>query len=193
MARTAIATSGKENEGKMDSLAPVTDPARLRAAFACFPSGVAAICALVNEAPAGLAASSFTSVSLTPPLVSICVRNESETWPLLRGCARLGLSILAEHHGPTCRTLSAKGGDRFAGVDWLANPDGSVLMDGASARMVVSVHNEVEAGDHVLALLRVHGLAADSHIPPLVFHGSRFRRLAATDDSMTGRAGEPNR
>ncbi|KID27824.1 conserved protein of DIM6/NTAB family [Prauserella sp. Am3] len=166
----------------MDSSALVADPAMLRAAFACFPSGVAAVCAMVDGAPSGLAASSFTSVSLTPPLVSICVRNESETWPLLREHDRLGLSILAENHGRTCRTLSSKRGDRFAGVDWLANQDGSVLVRGSSARMIVSVHDEVEAGDHVLVLLRVHSLVAEPHIPPLVFHGSRFRRLAATVD-----------
>jgi flavin reductase (DIM6/NTAB) family NADH-FMN oxidoreductase RutF len=45
------------------------DPARLRQAYGCFPSGVTAVCALLDGLPVGLAASSFTSVSVHPPLV----------------------------------------------------------------------------------------------------------------------------
>ena len=47
---------------------------QLRQAFACFPSGVTAICALVDRTPIGMAASSFTSVSVDPPLVSVCIQ-----------------------------------------------------------------------------------------------------------------------
>ena len=75
---------------------PVLDPQRLRHVFGAFPSGVAAVAALVGGVPVGIAASSFTSVSLDPPLVSLCVAHTSTTWPLLRGADRLGVSILGE-------------------------------------------------------------------------------------------------
>ena len=60
------------------------DPARLREAFGIFPSGVVAVAARVEGDAVGLAASSFTSVSLDPPLVSFSVANTSKTWPALR-------------------------------------------------------------------------------------------------------------
>src|ERR1700761_3481916 len=57
------------------------DPARLRKAFGIFPSGVVAVAAQVDGVLVGLAASSFTSVSLDPPLVSFSIANASKTWP----------------------------------------------------------------------------------------------------------------
>ncbi|WP_370963973.1 flavin reductase family protein [Amycolatopsis sp. cg9] len=161
----------------MTSLQPVTSESRLREAFGCFPSGVTAVCALIDGVPHGMAASSFTSVSLAPPLVSLCIQRTSATWPRLRD-RRLGLSVLAEGQDDACRRLSARQGDRFHGVSWQAGADGSVFITGSSAWLECSLAEEVPAGDHLIALLRIHGLHT-AETPPLVFHGSRFRRLAA--------------
>ena len=59
------------------------DDVLLRQAFGCFPSGVTAFCGMLGGVPEGMAASSFTSVSLDPALVSVCVANTSSTWPRL--------------------------------------------------------------------------------------------------------------
>ncbi|TMR01577.1 flavin reductase family protein [Actinomadura soli] len=154
------------------------DVAALRRTFGCFPSGVTAVCALIDGAPAGMAASSFTSVSLDPPLVSICVQNTSATWPRLRRAPRLGLSVLAENHNVACMRLSRKEGDRFDGVDWEPRPDGGVFVLDATAWLDCRLHDEIPAGDHLIVLLEVLGLLARPETPPLVFHTSRFRRLA---------------
>ncbi len=154
------------------------DGAELRRVFGCFPSGVTAVCAITGGAPVGMAASSFTSVSVDPPLVSVCVQNTSSTWPTLRGLPRLGLSVLAEEHDEVCLRLSRKHGDRFAGVEWSELPSGAVLVHGATAWLDCRVHSEIPAGDHVIAVLEICALGADPATPPLVFHGSRFRRLA---------------
>jgi flavin reductase (DIM6/NTAB) family NADH-FMN oxidoreductase RutF len=161
----------------MIALQPVTSESRLREAFGCFPSGVTAVCALIDGVPQGMAASSFTSVSLTPPLVSLCIQRTSSTWPRLRD-RRLGLSVLAEGQDDACLRLSARNGDRFHDVEWEPGPHGSVFISGSSAWLECSLHEEVPAGDHLIALLRIHGLHTAEN-PPLVFHGSRFRRLAA--------------
>jgi flavin reductase (DIM6/NTAB) family NADH-FMN oxidoreductase RutF len=155
------------------------DGAVLRRAFGCFPSGVTAVCAIIGDEPVGMAASSFTTVSLEPPLVSVCVQETSATWPKLREQPRLGLSILAEAHGAACMTLSRKVGDRFDGVEWEASPGGGVFVHGSAAWLECSLSGEFVAGDHTIALLQVHALHADPLTPPLIFHGSRFRRLAA--------------
>lgn len=155
------------------------DPATLRRVLAAFPTGVTALAALVDGAPVGMAANSFTSVSLDPPLVSVCVATTSSTWPKLRRATRLGVSVLSHEQEAASRSLASRGVDRFAGLSWHATDDGAVLLDGASAWFDCSVEREIRAGDHEIVLLNVHGLGTDPQTPPLVFHGSRYRRLAA--------------
>lgn len=155
------------------------DPVRLRQAFGTFPTGVVAVAAEVDGERIGLAASSFTSVSLDPPLVSINLATTSRTWPDLRRAERLGLTVLAAHHGPLCRRLAGPVGERFDGVDLTVTPEGAVLVDDGLARFATTIYREVEAGDHVLVLLELHAVDhVDSH-EPLVFHRSGFGRLAA--------------
>ncbi|MDN5914893.1 MAG: flavin reductase family protein [Pseudonocardia sp.] len=165
----------------MIDLEPTTgDPVQLRRAYGCFPSGVTAICALDGRGtPVGIAASSFTSVSVEPALVSVCVQNSSTTWPRLRGLPRLGVSVLAEEQNAAAQRLATKEGDRFAELDWVSTDDGSVLVEGAVAWLDCSIHAEVAAGDHEIVLLAIHAVRADPDRAPLVFHGSRFRQLAA--------------
>jgi flavin reductase (DIM6/NTAB) family NADH-FMN oxidoreductase RutF len=152
-------------------------PDVLRGAFANFPSGVTAVAAIRDGRPCGLAASSFTTVSLDPPLVSVCIARTSTTWPLLRTAARFGLSVLAEEHGQVARSLAARGTDRFAGVSWQQTPEGSVFVHGSALWLDCTRYDELPAGDHDIVLLCVQRLWAYPDVPPLVFHGSKFRRL----------------
>lgn len=152
-------------------------PARLRQVFGAFPTGVTVVAALVDGVPVGLTANSFTAVSLEPPLVSVCVAHTSTTWPLLAGRARLGVTVLSTGHEQAAAQLASRSADRFAGLDWRATQDGAVLLDGAGAWFDTSVEQHVRAGDHDIVLLRVRALDADRTAAPLVFHGSRFRRL----------------
>ena len=162
----------------MRGIEPVTASDQLRRAFGCFPSGVAAVCARRDGEPVGLAASSFTSVSMDPPVVSMCIQHTSTTWPKLREQPRLGLSVLAEGQDEICARLASRTGDRFAGMDWFASADGSVFVDGATLWLDCTVCAEVPCGDHDIVLLQIHGLSAAPDTSPLVFHASKFRRLA---------------
>ncbi|MFJ6569544.1 flavin reductase family protein [Streptomyces sp. NPDC091292] len=150
----------------------------LRGAYGRFPSGVTAVCGLVDARPAGIAASSFTSVSLRPPLVSVCVARTSTTWPVLRQASHLGVSVLAEDQGPVARALAARSPDRFASVDWVAEPRGSVFVLGAALWLECRITEEIPAGDHTIALLEVDRLSPHATVPPVVFHASTFRSLA---------------
>jgi flavin reductase (DIM6/NTAB) family NADH-FMN oxidoreductase RutF len=149
---------------------------QLRRVLATFPTGVAAVAAIVDGEPAGLAASSFVSVSLEPPLVSVCIGHSSTTWPVLRTAGRLGISVLGAHQETASRQLSSREGDRFAGLRWRATGDGAVLLHEASAWFDCSIEREIAAGDHDIVLLRVHDLGA-SEAMPLVFHGSAYSQL----------------
>jgi flavin reductase (DIM6/NTAB) family NADH-FMN oxidoreductase RutF len=159
------------------SMRPALRPTDLRRAFSAFPTGVTAIAALVDGVPLGLAASSFASVSLDPPMVSVCIAHTSTTWPLLRHVRRLGVSVLGAHQEQACLQLSARDTDRFAALSWRTSADNGVLLDGSSAWLDCSIEREITAGDHIIVLLRVHDLDADPDVAPLVFHGSQFRQL----------------
>jgi flavin reductase (DIM6/NTAB) family NADH-FMN oxidoreductase RutF len=173
----------QSGNGRLPSQEGPFASAELRRVFGAFPTGVTAIAALVDGAPAGLAANSFTSVSLDPPLLSVCVAHTSTTWPVLADRARLGVTVLGAEQEAACAQLAARTGDRFAGLDWHATDDGAVLLDGGSAWFDCSIEQHVRAGDHDIVLLRIHALDADHSVPPLVFHASRFRRLEEAADA----------
>ncbi len=154
------------------------DQAVLRQAFGCFPSGVTAFCGLLDGVAEGMAASSFTSVSLDPALVAVCVANTSTTWPKLARLDRLGLSVLAGDHAPIARALASKNGNRFNGVDWMATDTGAVFVHGATLWLECTPYKRIGAGDHEIVVLQIVALAMYPDVAPMVFHRSDFRELA---------------
>jgi flavin reductase (DIM6/NTAB) family NADH-FMN oxidoreductase RutF len=157
------------------------DPARLRAAFGAFPSGVVAVAAQINGHLTGIAASSFTSISIDPPLVSFSVATTSNTWPELRSAEHIGVSVLADHHDHVCRQLAGPVEQRFAGLPFRSTVDGAVLLDEAVATFECSIHQEIEAGDHLIVVLELHRVTDGGGSTPLVFHRSGFKKLHADD------------
>jgi flavin reductase (DIM6/NTAB) family NADH-FMN oxidoreductase RutF len=153
------------------------NPAALREAFGYFPSGVIAIAAEVDGTLVGLAASTFVPVSLDPPLVSFCVQNSSTTWPKLKDLPVLGISLLGESHDEAARSLAAKTGDRFAGLETKSTDRGAVFIHGTSVWLESAIEDLVPAGDHTIVVLRVHDITVHEDVPPIVFHRSTFRRL----------------
>ncbi|MBW6435191.1 flavin reductase family protein [Actinoplanes hulinensis] len=156
------------------------DPVRLRQAFGVFPSGVVAVAATVDGILVGLAASSFTSVSLDPPLVSVSIANSSKTWPDLRRAGHVGVTVLAAHHGELCRRLAGPVEHRFDGAAVSATETGAVTIDDGLARFDCSIYREVTVGDHTIVLLRLHAAdhSTDQGGGPLVFHRSAFGRVS---------------
>ena len=171
----------------LTTLEPAADSAVLRRAFSCFPSGVVAICSRVDDEPVGMAASAFTTVSLDPPLVSLCVQNTSTTWPKLRGVPEVGVSVFASEQSALCRQLAGPAHLRFAGIEPLHTESGALFVPGAAASLSCTLYNEIPAGDHTLVLLRINELVADPGVEPLVFHASGFRTLVSR--STDGRPG----
>lgn len=160
----------------MTAVLPTTriDPGELRTAFGTFPSGLVAVAAEVDGEPRGLVVSSFTSVSLSPALVSISLALTSSTWPHLRRAERLGLSVLSEGHRPLARQLAGPADRRFDGVPLRAGRGGALTLHDAVATFETSVEREVQAGDHLLLLLELHQIDYAREASPLVFHRSDF-------------------
>lgn len=154
-------------------------PSSLREAFGHFPCGVVAIAAQVDGNREGLAASTFVPVSLDPPLVSFCVQNTSSTWPKLNSVPMLGISVLGEAHDAAARTLAAKTGDRFAGLETVSSESGAVFIKGTGLWLESAVEQLIPAGDHTIVVLRVNKVTVNPDVAPIVFHRSGFRRLDA--------------
>jgi flavin reductase (DIM6/NTAB) family NADH-FMN oxidoreductase RutF len=153
------------------------DSALLRKAFGCFPTGVVGICAMSEGKPIGMAASSFVSVSIAPPLVAFCVQWTSKTWAKLEAVKRVGISVLGEGHDVAAQQLASRTEDKFSGLELGISEDGAVFIAGATAWIDCLIDSVVPAGDHGIVLLRVNSLTMRNYVEPLVFHGSKFRQL----------------
>ncbi|WP_131740385.1 flavin reductase family protein [Actinomadura roseirufa] len=159
--------------------AGAVDGARFRSVLGRFATGVVAITAIEpgTGRPAGLAANSFTSVSLDPPLVAFCVAHTSSTWPRLRDAGRLCVNILGEPQLEVSKRLATRGGDKFAGIDWTESPGGGPLIEGALAWIECTIDQEHTAGDHVIVVARVHALDTHEDTPPLLFYRGSYGGL----------------
>jgi flavin reductase (DIM6/NTAB) family NADH-FMN oxidoreductase RutF len=149
-----------------------------RRALALHAAGVVVVTARSQNVPVGLTATSFSSVSLNPPLVSFYVAQVSTTWPWLREADRFAVNVLANHQAEIAERFARKGVDRFAPpTSWRPGPLGVPLLDGASAHLVCTPHTTIEVGDHHLVV----GLVTEAHVGPterpLLYHRGRFGRF----------------
>ena len=149
---------------------PVIDGAQFRHVLGHFLTGVTIITAIdpdTNE-PVGLAASSFTSVSLDPPLVLFCAGKNSGTWPRIQAAGRYCVNILGDDQEVLSRQFAGKG-DKFAGVGWRKGISGSPVIESSLAWIDCIVDSEVDGGDHVIVVGRVQELGAKDHGGPLAY------------------------
>jgi flavin reductase (DIM6/NTAB) family NADH-FMN oxidoreductase RutF len=91
----------------------------------------------------------------------------------------LGISVLGEAHDTAARTLAAKTGDRFAGLQTESRDSGAVFIHGTSVWLESSIEQLVPAGDHTIVVLRVSNVFVNDEVAPIVFHRSAFRKLGA--------------
>lgn len=160
--------------------APVLDPAHYRAVLGHFVTGVTVVSAIHRGQPVGFAVNSFSSVSLSPPLVCFCAGKSSDTWMRIRETGAFCVNILAEGQADLTRAFARKGADRFTGVPWAPAPvTGSPRLPDTVGWIDCTVESVVDAGDHELVVGRVRGLDVDLRVPPLAFFRGDFVRLAA--------------
>lgn len=130
--------------------------------------------------PAGFTATSFTSVSLAPPLVSFCLARASSSWPTVARADHVAVHLLTHRQQDLARTFATSGIDRFAPpTPWRAGPHGVPVLGGTLAWLMCRVVDRVAAGDHAVVLaeplLAQHG----SQDTPLLYHQGRYASLAA--------------
>ncbi len=131
----------------------VTDTRALRDAFGSFLTGVTVVTAHNDLGqPVGFTANSFTSVSLDPPLVLVCLANTSRNFETFTKASGFAVNILSEDQTEISNTFAGKSEDRFGAVDWSIGPEGSPILQGTAAWFDCVLSKTVEAGDHVILI-----------------------------------------
>ena len=159
--------------------AQTIDPATFRQVLGSYPTGVCAITATgADGAPVGLVIGTFTSVSLDPPLVGFLPDKNSSTWPVIEAAGSFCVNVLASDQMDVCRQLSAKGPDKFSGVDFTVSGHGVPVIAGSIARIECAIHSVVDAGDHWFVLGRVLDLETTRDDDPMLFYRGRYGGFA---------------
>ena len=148
-----------------------------RRACGRFATGVA-IASVVDAqgTPHGLTVSSFTSVSMDPPLVLICLGHAVSAIHHFRAASHFGINVLAEDQRALSDRFARKGHDRFEGVAWEPGISGVPLLPGVLAAIECAVHRIVPMGDHdILVGEMVHAQVHEGE--PLLHFASRYRKF----------------
>jgi flavin reductase (DIM6/NTAB) family NADH-FMN oxidoreductase RutF len=126
--------------------------------------------------PHGLTVSSFTSVSLEPPLILICLGHAVTVIDHFRAASHFGINVLTEHQRDLSERFARKGEDRFNGIPWERGETGVPLIPGVLAAIECSTHHRIRSGDHDIFIGEmVRAKVADGE--PLIYFAGGYRGL----------------
>ena len=159
-------------------LRPV-DASEFKRACARFATGicVASVCD-ADGTPHGLTVSSFTSVSLAPPLILICLGHEASVISHFRAASHFAVNILAEDQRKLSERFARKGHDRFDGLSWHPGATGAPLVDGVLATIECGVHQRFTSGDHDIFVGEVLDTRVRADVRPLAYYAGHYHSLA---------------
>jgi flavin reductase (DIM6/NTAB) family NADH-FMN oxidoreductase RutF len=148
------------------------DSSQFRQLLGHFATGVTILTAKTPEGrPLGMTANSLSSVSLNPPLISVCVDREAEMHAVILQPQEFVVNVLASPQEALARRFSDKHEDRFDGIGYHLSPEGLILLDGVLAHIVCERQATYPAGDHSLVLGHVIGGATRDGRPLLYYRG----------------------
>jgi flavin reductase (DIM6/NTAB) family NADH-FMN oxidoreductase RutF len=157
--------------------------AHLRDALAHFASGVTVVTVSSERGPVGVTASSFTSVSLTPPLVLVCLARAAQAQRAVVAAESFAVSVLAETQAWIAELFARSNVDRFRGVPLQASQDAALpLVQGALVHLLCRRHATHDGGDHDILIGEVRSALAGSG-EPLLYYRRRFGGFTARDDA----------
>ena len=169
------------------------DPRALRDAFGAFTTGVTVVTTVDDDGePSGFTANSFTSVSLDPPLVLVCIDRLASRYDTFSASTRFAVNVLSESQRELSKTFAMPSENRFAGVRWSKGPNGSPVLEDVAAWFDCSMHKTIDAGDHLVLIGRIEafhdaganglGYARGAYFTPSL--SERAMEVAASDRSV---------
>lgn len=177
---TALHTSKETHAMTASSI----DTMEFRKALGSFVTGVTVVATIQEDGtPRGFTANSFSSVSLTPPLVSVCIGKVASSYPVFSGTSHFSVSVLAEHQKNVSGVFASKSPDKFEQVAWHTGATGSPIIDGAAAWFDCETYQVIEAGDHIILLGQVVGFSTSS-ASPLGYCRGGYLTFSLSQDAM---------
>jgi len=155
-----------------------SDARTLRDALGCFATGVTIVTAIGPDGlPIGLTANSFTSVSLDPPLLLVCIANNANSAAVLRDATHFAINVLQIGQQPTSNRFASKALDRFAATPWTPGVTGAPVLTGSLSAFECARHAIHEGGDHFLLIGHVVRASFEPRRDPLLYFRGKYRRL----------------
>lgn len=157
-----------------------TNPRALRDAFGAFATGVTVATTVTHDVePIGFTANSFTSVSLDPPLVLVCIADAALGYEAFHASDHFCINVLAEDQRDVSNIFASQGADKFADVDWQTSVTGAPVLSGVAAYFDCVRHDWVNAGDHGILIGRVVDFGSRDTMP-LCYYRGRYASLASS-------------
>lgn len=148
------------------------DPDTFRSVLGRFASGVTIVTALdTGGRDFGLTVSAFSSLSLTPPLILVCIDHDASLHPVMLTARYFAVNILAAHQEPIARRFSTLDGDRFDGVGYVRGQTGVAVLEDVLAVLECRKLHTIEGGDHTIFVGEVETAHAYSGSPLLYYRG----------------------
>ncbi|WP_440312157.1 flavin reductase family protein [Leucobacter chromiireducens] len=154
------------------------DERSYRDAMGGFASGITVITTHGTDGPVGFTCQSFYSVSIEPPLISFSIARTSRSLGAVRAHGRVVVNFLSAEQQHLSGQFARSGTDKWQGVEWSPSPsNGAPVLDGGTGWVAGEIEREIEAGDHLIFLVRVSGLSTDPDRAPLLFYRGAYREL----------------
>ena len=145
----------------------------LRQALGSFPTGVTVVsCLDKDNNPLGFTANSFTSVSLDPQLISICIDKESFNIDTFSITEHFAVSILSESQQSISTTFATPNEERFKDIDWRSEDTGSPIISNAVAWFDCKTEQVVDAGDHLILIGKIITFDSSPKTPLMYLRGN---------------------
>jgi flavin reductase (DIM6/NTAB) family NADH-FMN oxidoreductase RutF len=150
-------------------------PSLFKRTLGLWPSGVTVITTLREGTPHGMTASSFSSLSLEPPLVLVSLDQKCRLHQFLPGTRRYGVSILAKDQDALSTHFAGRHNENLR-IPWI-EAEGLPFLDGAIAHLACDVHEIFPGGDHMIYVGRITHVQVWPEREPLLFHSGKYRVL----------------
>lgn len=164
----------------MTSSDSTLDPIDFRNAMSRFASGVTIVATITDSGERwGFTASAFSSLSLDPPLILVCLDRRADCFEAFAEAEAFGVSILEAGQSAAAMTFATRGADKFAGV--ATSPGrvtGQPLVEGALSHIECRMNARLDGGDHVILLGEVVS-ASVSEVEPLLHYNRNFGQFVA--------------
>ena len=127
--------------------------------------------------PVGLTVNSFTSVSIDPPLLLVCIQNNAGSAGILRDSGHFAINVLQIDQRDASNRFASRGEDRFAQTAWTPGEFDLPILKGSLVSYACSRHSLHEAGDHFILVGEVEHAIFDTRRDPLLYFRGRYRNL----------------